>query len=68
MKIIALSTFLIYIYSRINVSLKNVILQVQKHSNLIEPLNKRIKEIMAKKIKSDTAKYVRFIELGYHCL
>ena len=40
---------------------KNVILQLQKFPNLIEPLNKRIKEILAEGMKSDTARYIRFI-------
>jgi hypothetical protein len=40
---------------------KNVILQLQKYPNLIEPLNKRIKEILADGIKEDTPRYIRFI-------
>lgn len=40
---------------------KDVILQLQKYPNLIEPLNKRIKEILAEGIKNDTSRYIRFI-------
>ena len=40
---------------------KNVILQLQKFPNLIEPLNKRIKEVLAEGMKNDTARYIRFI-------
>lgn len=40
---------------------KNVIMQLQKHPNLIEPLNKRIKEILAEGMKNDTPKYIRYI-------
>jgi hypothetical protein len=40
---------------------KEVIIQLQKHPNLIEPLNKRIKEILAEGMKSDTPRYIRFI-------
>jgi hypothetical protein len=38
-----------------------VILQLQKYPNLIEPLNKRIKDILAEGMKNDTPKYIRFI-------
>lgn len=40
---------------------KDVILQLQKYPNLIEPLNKRIKEILSEGMKTDTARYIRFI-------
>jgi plasmid replication initiation protein len=40
---------------------KEVILQLQKHPNLIDPLNKRIKEVLAEGMKNDTARYIRFI-------
>jgi plasmid replication initiation protein len=40
---------------------KDVILQLQKHPNLIEPLNKRIKEVLAEGMKNDTPRYLRFI-------
>jgi len=40
---------------------KNVILQLQKFPNLIEPLNKRIKEVLAEGMKNDTTRYIRFI-------
>jgi hypothetical protein len=40
---------------------KDVILQLQKYPNLIDPLNKRIKEILAEGMKNDTARYIRFI-------
>jgi hypothetical protein len=36
-------------------------MQLQKYPNLIEPLNKRIKEILAEGMKSDTPRYIRFI-------
>jgi hypothetical protein len=36
-------------------------MQLQKYPNLIEPLNKRIKEILAEGTKSDTTRYIRFI-------
>lgn len=39
----------------------NVLIQLQKHPDLIEPLNKRIKEIVSTGIKEDTPKYIRFI-------
>lgn len=38
-----------------------VILQLQKYPNLIEPLNTRVKEILAAGVKDDTARYIRFI-------
>ena len=44
-----------------DVFIKEVILQLQKHPDLIEPLNKRIKEILAEGMKNDTARYIRFI-------
>ena len=44
-----------------DVFIKQVILQLQKHPDLIEPLNKRIKEILAEGMKNDTARYIRFI-------
>jgi hypothetical protein len=34
---------------------------LQRYPNLIEPLNTRIKEILANGIKEDTQRYVRFI-------
>ena len=40
---------------------KEVILQLQKHPNLIEPLNKRIKEVLAEGMKNDTPRYIRYI-------
>jgi plasmid replication initiation protein len=39
----------------------NVLIQLQKYPDLIEPLNKRIKEILSGGIKEDTPKYIRFI-------
>ena len=44
-----------------DVFVKEVILQLQKYPNLIEPLNKRIKEILAEGMKNDTPKYIRYI-------
>lgn len=44
-----------------DVFVKDVILQLQKYPDLIEPLNKRVKEILADGMKSDTARYIRFI-------
>ena len=44
-----------------DVFIKEVILQLQKYPDLIEPLNKRIKEILAEGMKNDTARYIRFI-------
>jgi plasmid replication initiation protein len=41
--------------------INGVILHLQKYPNLIEPLNTRIREILANGIKDDTARYVRFI-------
>jgi plasmid replication initiation protein len=41
--------------------IKNVVMQLQKYPNLIEPLNKRIKEILAEGMKNDTPRYIRFI-------
>ena len=41
--------------------IKDVILQLQKYPNLIEPLNKRIKEILSEGMKNDTPRYIRFI-------
>ena len=38
-----------------------VLLQLQKYPNLIEPLNTRIREILAPGVKDDTARYIRFI-------
>lgn len=38
-----------------------VIIQLQKYPNLIEPLNTRVKEVLATGVKDDTARYVRFI-------
>lgn len=38
-----------------------VLIQLQKYPNLIEPLNTRVKEILATGVKDDTARYVRFI-------
>jgi hypothetical protein len=49
--------------------IKEVILQLQKHPNLIEPLNTRVRELLANGIKDDTQRYVRFVlnedVLGY---
>jgi plasmid replication initiation protein len=49
--------------------IKDVILQLQKYPNLVEPLNTRIREILSNGIKDDTSRYVRFIlnedVLGY---
>jgi hypothetical protein len=36
-------------------------MQLQKYPNLIEPLNKLIKEILAEGMKNDTPRYIRFI-------
>ena len=36
-------------------------MQLQKYPDLIEPLNKRIKEILAEGMKNDTPRYIRFI-------
>jgi len=44
-----------------DVFVKEVILQLQKYPNLIEPLNTRVKEILAAGVKDDTARYIRFI-------
>ncbi len=41
--------------------IKKIILQLQQYPNLIEPLNKRIKEILSDGMKNDTARYIRFI-------
>ena len=41
--------------------IKEVILQLQKYPNLIEPLNTRIREILSSGVKEDTPRYVRFI-------
>lgn len=41
--------------------IKDVILQLQKYPDLIAPLNKRIKEILADGMKADTPRYIRFI-------
>jgi hypothetical protein len=50
--------------------IKEVIMQLQKYPNLIEPLNKRIKEILAEGMKGDTPRYIRFIlnedVIAYH--
>jgi plasmid replication initiation protein len=40
---------------------KEVIMQLQKFPNLIDPLNKRIKEILADGMRNDTPKYIRYI-------
>ena len=40
---------------------KEVIMQLQKFPNLIDPLNKRIKEILSEGMKNDTPKYIRYI-------
>jgi hypothetical protein len=37
-------------------------MQLQKHPNLIEPLNKRIKEILAEGMKGDTPRYSFYFE------
>ena len=44
-----------------DVFVREVILQLQKYPNLIEPLNTRVKEILANGIKEDTPRYIRFI-------
>ena len=44
-----------------DVFIKEVIMQLQKYPDLIEPLNKRIKEILAEGMKNDTPRYIRFI-------
>ena len=44
-----------------DVFVKEVILQLQKYPNLIEPLNKRIKEVLAEGMKNDTPRYFRYI-------
>lgn len=44
-----------------DVFVKDVLLQLQKYPDLIEPLNKRVKEILADGMKPDTARYIRFI-------
>ncbi|CAM4105550.1 Plasmid replication initiation protein [Flavobacterium branchiophilum] len=44
-----------------DVFIKDVLLQLQKYPSLIEPLNTRIREILATGVKDDTARYVRFI-------
>lgn len=44
-----------------DVFIKDVILQLQKYPNLIEPLNTRVKEILATGVKDDTARFIRFI-------
>ena len=41
--------------------INNVIQHLQLYPNLIEPLNTRIREILANGIKEDTQRYVRFI-------
>ena len=44
-----------------DVFVKEVIMQLQKYPDLIEPLNKRVKEILAEGMKNDTPRYIRFI-------
>ncbi|NRT13599.1 hypothetical protein HNQ00_003253, partial [Flavobacterium sp. 14A] len=44
-----------------DVFVKEIIMKLQKFPNLIEPTNKRIKEVLAEGVKSDTARYMRFI-------
>jgi hypothetical protein len=44
-----------------DIYIKSVVEQLQRYPNLIEPLNTRIKEILANGIKEDTQRYVRFI-------
>lgn len=44
-----------------DVFVKELIMKLQKFPNLIEPTNKRIKEVLAEGVKSDTARYMRFI-------
>lgn len=44
-----------------DVFIKEVILKLQKFPELIEPLNTRIRDILATGIKEDTARYIRFI-------
>jgi plasmid replication initiation protein len=41
--------------------IRNVIDKLQRNPNLIEPLNKRVKEILSNGIKEDTPRYIRFI-------
>ncbi|SDY05619.1 replication initiation protein [Flavobacterium degerlachei] len=41
--------------------INNVIIKLQRNPNLIEPLNKRIREIISAGIKDDTARYIRYI-------
>lgn len=41
--------------------IKEVIIQLQKYPNLIEPLNTRIREVLNSGIKDDSARYIRFI-------
>lgn len=41
--------------------INNVIIKLQRNPNLIEPLNKRIREIISNGIKDDTARYIRYI-------
>lgn len=38
-----------------------VIIQLQKYPNLIEPLNTRVKEILSTGVKDDSARFIRFI-------
>jgi plasmid replication initiation protein len=44
-----------------DIFVNNVLIQLQKFPELIEPLNKRVKEILADGIKEDTPKYIRYI-------
>jgi hypothetical protein len=44
-----------------DVYIKSIIEHLQRYPNLIEPLNTRIKEILANGVKEDTQRYVRFI-------
>lgn len=41
--------------------INDVIIKLQRNPNLIEPLNKRIREIISTGIKDDTARYIRYI-------
>uniref|UniRef100_UPI00047BAC10 replication initiation protein n=1 Tax=Flavobacterium frigidarium TaxID=99286 RepID=UPI00047BAC10 len=44
-----------------DVFVKELIMKLQKFPNLIEPTNKRIKEVLAQGTRSDTPRYMRFI-------
>ena len=44
-----------------DVFIRNVIIQLQRYPNLIEPLNSRVKDILSAGVKDDSARYLRFI-------